>query len=164
MSAGANGAAPLLVHRFHVSSPDVDSTKALFYGAPLVWAARMLGDWRREAGVSVSRMLDQGLGSPVVRTEVTYLRPLRVDDEVEGTLWYKERSSRSFTVVCRFAAGPGGPVAAEVQIKQVPVRIDADGKPRGSEMPPDLIAALEGTGAGRDRAGAGQGDGETGRD
>jgi acyl-CoA thioester hydrolase len=157
MTAGANGATPLLVHRFHVASPDVDSTTALFYGAPLVWAARMLGDWRREAGVSVSRMLGEGLGSPVVRTEVTYLRPLRVDDEVEGTLWFKERSSRSFTVVCRFAAGPGGPVAAEVEIKQVPVRIDADGKPRGCEMPPDLIAALEGTRPGPD-------SGETGRD
>ncbi len=144
----ANGAAPLFTRRFYVSMADVDAAMILFYATPLLWAERLLSDWRREAGHSVSRMLVEGLGSPVVRTEITYLRPMRLDDEVEATLWFKARSARSFTVVCQFAAGVGGPVGAEVLITQVTIELDEYGEMRPAAVPADFVAALEAGGVG----------------
>lgn len=122
---------------------DVDAADHLFYAAPLLWAERLLTAWRRDVGQPVSAMLRQGLGSPVVRSEITYSRPLRLDDEVEGTLWFVGRSARTFTVLCRFAAGTGGPVATEVQITQVAVR-RMHGEARAMEVPAELVAQLEG--------------------
>jgi acyl-CoA thioesterase FadM len=104
---------------------------------------RMLTDWRREAGFSVTRMLEQRQGSPVVRTEVTYARPMRLDDEVDATMWYLGRSARSFTLRFRFAAGADGPVAAQVQITQVTVEVDEHGEMRPTGVPTDVVAALE---------------------
>lgn len=135
-------ATPLSTNRFHVSMGDVDAAGHLFYAAPLLWAERLLTDWRRAVGQPVSGMLRDGWGSPVVRTEITYSRPLRLDDEVEGTLWFVGRSARTFTVLCRFTAGTGGPVGAEVQITQVPVR-QVDGEPRATDVPAELVAQLE---------------------
>jgi acyl-CoA thioesterase FadM len=134
---------PLFSRQFHVSMADVDAAEILFYATPLLWAERLLTDWRRSIGLPVSGMLAQGLGSPVVRTEVTYSRPLRLDDPVEATLWPVRLSARSFTVLCRFAAGRGGPVATEVQITQVTVRKDGDGVTPVA-VPDDLVAHLAG--------------------
>jgi acyl-CoA thioesterase FadM len=135
-------AGPLFRREFHVSMADVDAAEILFYATPLLWAERLLTDWRRSIGQPVSEMISAGLGSPVVRTQVTYSHPLRLDDPVEATLWFKARTNRSFTVLCRFAAGPEAPVAAEVQITQVTVRRDGDAV-RSVPVPEELVSELE---------------------
>jgi acyl-CoA thioesterase FadM len=108
----------------------------------LLWAERLLSNWRREAWMSLTEMLESGLASPVVHTEISYMRPLRLDDEVKGTIWFLGRSTRSFTVLVRFADVRDGRPAAEVRIKQVFVRrVGDDMEP--TEIPDDLVAVLE---------------------
>jgi acyl-CoA thioesterase FadM len=144
-AAPADDAVLLLTRRFHVTMSDVDATTALYYASPMLWAGRMLTDWRLESGRPVSAMLASGQGTPVVRAEVTYTRPMRLDDEVEATMWFLERSRRTFTLACRFALGPGGPIGAEVRIVQTAVAVGEDGAFRSTELPADLVAGLEGS-------------------
>jgi acyl-CoA thioesterase FadM len=138
-----HGVAPLFTTRFHVSMGDVDAAMILFYATPMHWAERVLSQWRRDIGQSVSSMLAGGSGSPVVHAEVDYLRPMRLDDEVEATLWLGARSPRSYTLICRFAAGPGGPVGAQVSITMVWVEVGEDGAMHSAPVPPEMVAALE---------------------
>jgi acyl-CoA thioester hydrolase len=134
--------APLFRSQFHVTMADVDAAQILFYAAPLMWAERMMTAWRRESGFPLSRMLAESRGSPVVRTEVLYHRPLRLDDEVAGALWLKGRSRRSFTLLSCFTAGADGPLAVEVSVTQVSVEADADGALVPTELCDEFAAQL----------------------
>jgi YbgC/YbaW family acyl-CoA thioester hydrolase len=137
-------AEPLLSTRFHVCMADVDAAMILFYATPLRWAERVLSQWRREIGLPVSEMLRSGVGSPVVKTEVTYVRPMHMDEEVEAELWLANRSRRSYTLRCQFNAGPGGPVATQVWITQVAVSVGDDGQMHSTELPGDIAEVLDG--------------------
>lgn len=133
---------PLLTHRFHVTMGDIDSLGILFYATPLLWAERVLSDWRRRHWMSLTDMLASGLATPVVRTEISYVGPLGLDDEVEATIWPVTRSQRSFTVLVRFAAATDARVAVEVQIKQVCVHL-TDGRMSPAQVPDSLAVALD---------------------
>jgi len=141
-SAATLSGTPLLTQRFHVTMADIDGLGILFYVSPLLWAERLLSGWRREAWIPFREMLATGQVSPVVHTEISYLSPLRMDDEVEGALWCVGRSDRSFTVAARFAAAADGRMAAEVRIKMAFVRIHGETM-EPAPLPPDLVAALE---------------------
>lgn len=134
---------PLFRDVFHVVMADVDMAQVLYYGTPLRWAERILSRWRREVGLSVSEMLRSGQGSPVVETRVTYLRPLRMDEEVEGLLWLSARGQRAYTMRVDFTAGAGGALTNQVWITQVPVEVTAGGRLNVCELPPETAAVLD---------------------
>jgi acyl-CoA thioesterase FadM len=134
--------APLFTRRFHVNMSDIDGLGVLFYATPLFWAERLMCDWRRTAWLTLSEMLATGLATPVVHTEIFYTRPLRLDDEVEGTIRFVGRSERSFTLSIAFASVTDGGPAVEVRIKQVFVRL-ADGMMGPATIPAEFVAVLE---------------------
>jgi acyl-CoA thioester hydrolase len=122
---------------------DTDAAGIIYFGAPLRWAERLATTWFFSAGVPLSSMFAAGEGLPAVHAELSYKRPLRLDDEIEGTLWLANRTDRSVTLRTEFALVGTAGVAVEVQITQVHVSI-GNGEIRSTPMPGSLAAALEG--------------------
>ena len=140
-----NGA--LLIHRFRVPMGDTDAAQIIYFGAPMRWAERLFTDWLATIGLPTSDVLRAGFGLPAVHAELSYRRPLRLDERVRGELRLHRRSARSITWRCEFYSdgdgdgdGNGG-VAVDVLITQVYARIDPAG-PVAVPLPGQLLAHL----------------------
>jgi acyl-CoA thioester hydrolase len=135
----------LLIHRFRVPMGDTDAAQIIYFGAPMRWAERLFTDWLATIGMPTSEVLRAGFGLPAVHAELSYRRPLRLDERVRGELRLHRRSARSITWRCEFfpdddEADDGG-VAVEVLITQVYARIDPAG-PVAVPLPGVLLAHL----------------------
>jgi len=106
------------------------------------WAERLFTDWLATIGMPTSEVLRAGFGLPAVHAELSYRRPLRLDERVRGELRLHRRSARSITWRCEFFPDDDDDgVAVEVLITQVYARID----PAGSvavPLPGQLLAHL----------------------
>ena len=139
---GEDGA--LLIHRFRVPMGDTDAAQIIYFGSPVRWAERLFTDWLATIGMPTSEVLRAGFGLPAVHAELSYRRPLRLDERVRGELRLHHRSARSITWRCEFFpddAEDDGGVAVEVLITQVYVRIDPAG-PVAVPLPGQLLAHL----------------------
>ncbi len=99
------------VHRFavRVYYEDTDAAGMVYYANYLKFAERARTEWMRLLGVSHSELgADTGAGWAVRRCEIDYLRPARLDDELE---------------VCTRILGLGG---ASAEIEQVVRRDGVD--------------------------------------
>jgi acyl-CoA thioester hydrolase len=148
--AGARGGAvmsedgALLIHRFRVPMGDTDAAQIIYFGAPMRWAERLFTDWLATIGMPTSEVLRAGFGLPAVHAELSYRRPLRLDERVRGELRLHRRSARSITWRCEFFPDDDdddGGVAVEVLITQVYARIDPAG-PVTVPLPGQLLAHL----------------------
>lgn len=113
--------------RFRVTMADTDAARVIYFGAPVVWVERLLTTWLADVGAPLSESLDSGFGDPAVHLEVAYRAPLRLDDQVTGTLSLVRRSEQSLTFHCTFALGPDASPAVEVWLTKVHVRVGPDG-------------------------------------
>lgn len=134
----------LLIHRFRVPMGDTDAAQIIYFGAPMRWAERLFTDWLATIGMPTSEVLRAGFGLPAVHAELSYRRPLRLDERVRGELRLHRRSARSITWRCEFFPDDDdddGGVAVEVLITQVYARIDPAG-PVTVPLPGQLLAHL----------------------
>jgi len=77
---------------------DTDAAQVIYFAAPTRWAERMASEWLAEADFTASRQRAAGHGMPAVHVELMYHGPLRLDDEIDATLWLDKVSMRSFTL------------------------------------------------------------------
>ncbi len=134
---------PLARDRFRVTMADTDAAQVIYFGAPARWAERLVTGWLAEVKFATSDLLAAGLGMPAVRAELSYHRPLRLDDVVEAALWVHRKSARSVTWRAEFARAAGAPPAVEVLLTQVYARVE-DGGLVPIPWPDRLNALLQG--------------------
>ncbi|HEX3750430.1 MAG TPA: thioesterase family protein [Streptosporangiaceae bacterium] len=133
---------PLHVDRFRVSMADTDAAQIIYFGAPVRWAERLATGYLADIGLPTSAMLASGHGMPAVDLHVTYRRPLRLDDQVQGELRVLRRSSRSITWQSDFFRKGESQLAVQVHLTQVSVKT-ADGEPSAVPLPAELITQLD---------------------
>jgi acyl-CoA thioester hydrolase len=146
MTDGAITGQPLRTDRFRVTMGDTDAAQIIYFGAPVRWAERLFTGYLADIGLPTSAVLASGRGFPAVELNVTYRRPLRLDDEVRGELRVNRRSARSVTWQCDFFAASQGAgsqaLAVRVLTTQVSVQL-ADGQPSSVTLPPELVSRLD---------------------
>jgi acyl-CoA thioester hydrolase len=133
---------PLRVDRFRVQMADTDAAQIIYFGAPVRWAERLATGYVADIGLPTSALLASGHGMPAVDLHVTYRRPLRLDDQVQGELRVHRRSSRSITWQCDFFRKGETELAVQVHLTQVSVKL-GDGEPSAVPLPAELIAQLD---------------------
>jgi acyl-CoA thioester hydrolase len=138
-----NGSRPLLRHRFRVAMGDTDAAQVIYFAAPTRWAERMASEWLAEAGFATSRQLAAGYGMPAVHVELTYHGPLRLDDEIDATLWLDKLSTRSFTLRSEFRLADAQEPAVQMRMTQVYARTSG-AAPEACPMPDTLVSHLRG--------------------
>lgn len=143
MTADQNGFlrdAPLARDWFAVTMSDTDAAQVIFAGAPIRWTERMVTFWLAEVHCPLSRMLACGNGMPAVHVELDYRSPLRLDDQITGTLWLDRVSERSVIFRGDFTTGDG---VAAVSTRMTQVYIDSsDGRPQAAPWPAELMTAF----------------------
>lgn len=136
-----NGSTPLLHRRFRVAVGDTDAAQVIYFAAPTRWAERLSSEWLAEAGFPTSKMLAAGFGLPAVRCELTYHSPLRLDDELDATLWLDRLSTRSLTFRSDFALVGAPEPAVQMRLTQVYVRTSGAAL-ESLPLPEGLVARL----------------------
>ncbi|WP_405865724.1 MULTISPECIES: acyl-CoA thioesterase [unclassified Streptomyces] len=142
-----NGSAPLLRRRFRVAVGDTDAAQVIYFAAPTRWAERLSSEWLAEVGFPTSKMLAAGFGLPAVHCELTYHSPLRLDDELDATLWLDRLSTRSLTFRSDFALVGAPEPAVRMRLTQVYVRMSG-AAPESLPLPDGLVARLQGASTG----------------
>lgn len=142
-----DSAAPLLRRRFRVAVGDTDAAQVIYFAAPTRWAERLSSEWLADAGFPTSKMLIAGFGLPAVRCELTYHSPLRLDDELDATLWLDRLSTRSLTFRSDFALVGAPEPAVRMRLTQVYVRTSRAAL-ESLPLPEGLVARLREDSAG----------------
>jgi len=137
-----SGSAPLLHRRFRVAVGDTDAAQVIYFAAPTRWAERLSSEWLADVGFPTSKMLAAGFGLPAVHCELTYHSPLRLDDEVDATLWLDKLSTRSLTFRSDFALIGAPRPAVRMHLTQVYVRTSG-AVPESLPLPEGLVARLQ---------------------
>lgn len=142
-----SGPGPLLRRRFRVAMGDTDAAQVIYFAAPTRWAESMSSEWLADVGFATSRMLASGFGLPAVHAELSYRSPLRLDDEVDATLWLDRLSKRSLTFRSDFALVGAPEPAVQLRLTQVYARTSGDTL-ESVPLPDELAAHLRGSGEG----------------
>ncbi|AFS12107.1 Hypothetical protein MIP_00175 [Mycobacterium intracellulare subsp. intracellulare MTCC 9506] len=123
---------------------DTDAAQVIYFGAPLLWAERLVSTWLADVGCGTFDALANGYGLPAVRCEMEYASALRLDDRVQATLSVDTLSERSVTFRSEFTkVGETNP-AVIVRVKQVQAAVDGSGL-RSVRLLPKLAEALSNT-------------------
>ncbi len=99
MTAALNLAAIQHRHRVRVYWEDTDAGGVVFYANYLKFFERARTEWLRTLGFGQQRLKqDDELMFVVAHTAVNYLRPARLDDELELTVSVREAGRASMTI------------------------------------------------------------------
>jgi len=131
-------------HRIRVYWEDTDAGGVVFYANYLKFFERARTEWLRAAGVGQQQLRDEsGLIFVVSATQLRYLSPARLDDELTLTVEPRELGRATLTVhqrALRTVAGADDALLAEGEIRIGCVRA-SDFKPQ--RIPASLLAALQ---------------------
>jgi acyl-CoA thioester hydrolase len=109
--------AELFVHPIRIYWEDTDAGGIVFYANYLKFFERARTEWLRALGIGQAALREQTGGMFVVsETQVRYLRPARLDDQLRVTARLEE-SGRASLVIVQEAFGPDGRVLAEGRIR-----------------------------------------------
>jgi len=109
-------AAPLFRHTVRVYWEDTDAGGVVFYANYLKFFERARTEWLRSLGVSQQRLRDEtGAIFIVAETQVRYLRPARLDDELDITVAVQSSGSASMRLAQQ--AWHGSALLAEGEIR-----------------------------------------------
>lgn len=129
---------------FRVVMADTDAAQVIYFGAPLLWAERLVSTWLADVGCGTFDALANGYGLPAVRCEMEYASALRLDDRVQATLSVDTLSERSVTFRSEFTKVGETSPAVIVRVKQVQAAVDGSGL-RSVRLLPKLAEALSNT-------------------
>ncbi|HZY19508.1 MAG TPA: tol-pal system-associated acyl-CoA thioesterase [Ramlibacter sp.] len=105
-------------HRVRIYWEDTDAGGIVFYANYLKFFERARTEWLRSLGVGQHRLREQTGGMFVVSaTEVRYLRPARLDDELLVTAQLQAAGGASLTISQSALLQPAGTVLAEGTIR-----------------------------------------------
>ena len=103
-------------HRVRVYWEDTDAGGVVFYANYLKFFERARTEWLRALGFGQQQLKDEtGLMFVVTHTAVGYLRPARLDDELEITVALRHGGRASLTIAQQ--AWRGGALLAEGEIR-----------------------------------------------
>ena len=136
------GAQDLFSFPVRVYWEDTDAGGIVFYVNYLKFFERARTEWLRTHGIGQRQLKDDVGGMFVVSdTQVRYLRPARLDDELLVTVRVERFGSASLLLAQRVLSGaPDGPVLCEGQIRIG--WVDA-ATLRPARIPPSLLEVLE---------------------
>lgn len=98
-SPAARGLAIHHRHRLRVYWEDTDAGGVVFYANYLKFFERARTEWLRSLGFAQQAMREElGLMFVVSRTAVDYLRPARLDDELDVTVTLRDSGRASMTI------------------------------------------------------------------
>jgi acyl-CoA thioester hydrolase len=124
---------------------DTDAGGIVFYVNYLKFFERARTEWLRARGIGQRALKDASGGMFVVSaTEVRYLQPARLDDELLVTVRVERFGAASLLLAQQVLAGPasGGPVLCEGSIRIGWVQADTL---RPARIPPSVLNVLEQT-------------------
>jgi len=138
----AAGAQDLFSFPIRVYWEDTDAGGIVFYVNYLKFFERARTEWLRTHGIGQRQLKDDVGGMFVVSdTQVRYLRPARLDDELLVTVRVERFGTASLLLAQRvLSGGPNGPVLCEGQIRIG--WVDATTL-RPARIPPSLLEVLE---------------------
>ncbi|MGE0385692.1 MAG: tol-pal system-associated acyl-CoA thioesterase [Gammaproteobacteria bacterium] len=135
----AGGARPVFHWPVRVYYEDTDALGVVYNANYLRFLERARTEWLRARGHDQGRLAaEAGLGFIVVRVEVDFLRPARLDDCLDVSVAVAERRRASFTLAQEIARGGQALVRAVVQVACVDARTL---RPR--RLPDMILAELE---------------------
>jgi len=103
-------------HRVRVYWEDTDAGGVVFYANYLKFFERARTEWLRALGFGQQRLKDdEGVMFVVSHTAVSYLKPARLDDELELTVSVRHAGRASFTIAQQ--AWCDGSLLAEGEIR-----------------------------------------------
>ena len=123
----------------HVELGETDAFGVIFWGSPIRWTQRGYENLARAAGHPIEQMLHMDHDHPVVNTNITYQRPLRLGDRIRVRTDIAKVGNRSFHVCCRIY-GPSDELAVEVMCVHV-----AASRTRSPAKLDDWVRALAAT-------------------
>ncbi|GAB4303435.1 MAG: YbgC/FadM family acyl-CoA thioesterase [Desulfuromonadia bacterium] len=125
---------------YRVCYADTDAGGVVYHAAYLAIFERARTEFFRERGVSVSRLHDEGTIFPVIRVEVDYQSPARLDDllRVETSVTRVGKSSFTLSQRCLRADD------ATVLVKGVITLVAVSPAMKPRRIPPALIPILTG--------------------
>lgn len=135
---------PLVCTSFRVVMADTDAARVIFFGAPVLWAERLVTTWLADVGCGTQDSLTRGFGLPAVHCELDYVSPLRLDDQVNASLFVENHTERSVTFRSEFIRAGESTPSVEVRVTQVQAATDG-GAMRAVPLMPKLLAALTNT-------------------
>lgn len=124
---------------------DTDAGGIVFYVNYLKFFERARTEWLRARGIGQRALKDASGGMFVVsETQVRYLQPARLDDELLVTVRVERFGAASLLLAQQVLAGPasGGPVLCEGSIRIGWVQADTL---RPARIPPSVLNVLEPT-------------------
>ena len=124
---------------------DTDAGGIVFYVNYLKFFERARTEWLRARGIGQRALKDASGGMFVVsETQVRYLQPARLDDELLVTVRVERFGAASLLLAQQVLAGPapGGPVLCEGSIRIGWVQTDTL---RPARIPPSVLNVLEPT-------------------
>lgn len=86
---------------FRVSLRDMDAV-SIYYSSYYEWMERSLAEFLARAGHPISTIFDGGRALPVVRSECSYLAPVKLDDRLRVRSWVADLGRTSFTMAHAF--------------------------------------------------------------
>jgi acyl-CoA thioester hydrolase len=119
---------------------DTDAGGVVYHARYLAFFERGRSEFFRERGLQVGRLAEEGHLFPVVRLEIDYRAPARLDDLVRIETVVLEVGKTSFTMEQRAVRSLDGKVLAEGKVTLVCV---APGM-RAKRLPEKLLGALRG--------------------
>ena len=126
-------------HRFpaRIYWEDTDAAGIVYYANYLRFLERGRSDLVRRAGINQAKLLDiEGITFPVRRCEIDYLRPARLDDQIEIRTRIKKVSGASMDLDQDILRGKEAIVLAKVRLACV----GPCGRPR--RLPESVRTAL----------------------
>ncbi|MEO7939652.1 MAG: tol-pal system-associated acyl-CoA thioesterase [Burkholderiaceae bacterium] len=121
---------------------DTDAGGVVFYANYLKFFERARTEWLRAKGFEQQALRDTVGGMFVVTdTQVRYLRPARLDDQLLVTSWMQEAGRACLTIgqAVRLGPAPGGDILCTGSIRIGWVAVDTF-KP--ARIPPSIVKAL----------------------
>ncbi len=105
-------------HAIRVYWEDTDAGGIVFYANYLKFFERARTEWLRSLGIGQRELRDSTGGMFIVTgTEVKYLSPARLDDELRVTAQLQQAGRASLTIAQQALLQPGGRVLAEGTIR-----------------------------------------------
>lgn len=118
--------------QFRVYYEDTDAGGVVYHGRYLGFFERGRTEYFRERGFSVIKLHDEGTVFPVVRMEIDFRYPARLDDLVRVETRLASAGKTSFTMEQRLLRDEDGKLLAEAKVTLVCV---------SSEMKPKRLPA-----------------------
>jgi acyl-CoA thioester hydrolase len=110
-TASEAAAGSVVTTTLRVRYKDTDCMKVVYYGNYLTYFEVGRVEYLRQRGMPISEV-DRRVHMPVVEAHVKYLRPARLDDQLEVRCWISERRRASFRFAYELRGEAGDAVAS----------------------------------------------------